>query len=898
MYDELIEPLRAGATVLTPNRRLAQAVRRAFDLAQAAQGRATWPAADCLPWNAWLARGYRDALFAGAARKRLATPQQERYLWWSVVSDSPEADGLMAAAATADAAAQAWELAHAWHLLPALNHMTLAEEGAAFLRWAAAFDRRCTELSLLDQARLPDAVQDLVRTGQLAVPKQTFLLGFDLPDPQQRAVADALREAGSNVHWCARRASRTSGVELKAADADSEVRAAACWVRDRLEKNPAARIGVIVPDLTRLRSRLLRIFDDVLVPEAALHPGREQPRPWNVSLGTPLSEWPLVHAALIVLDLAVDDLPAERASALLRSAFLGGAQAETDARALLDARLRGHGDPRVSLGTLDYYAGQAGPPHQTAELARRLAEFRRRRDELPRQARPVSWWGPELQRLLVAIGWPGERTLDSTEYQTFSAWKELLAELAQLDAVSPPIHLRDAISLIGRIARERVFQPESPPVPIQILGPLEAVELDFDHVWVLGLTDESWPRAPRPNALLPVELQRTRGTPRSSADWELGFARRLQAGWEAAADEVVFSWHESADDRELSKSPLLFGYPGATLEQLGVAAPPDWRREMHSEARIDLLADWACAALPDPTPVKGGSRVLQAQAACPFQAFAGHRLKARPLEQPEDGLSKRDRGTVLHMALAKLWSDLGSSQRLHDIAASDLDATIERAVDAGMARVTSRRSSSLQEQFIALERRRLAALLHEWLEVERERPPFEVLASEQKRNVGIGGLALELRLDRVDRVGDDVDMLIDYKSGQVKIADWFGDRPDEPQVPLYAVTHEGTPGALAFARVARGECRLVGQARTDGVALGVKPYVQGKPDDPVDWDERIAAWRVTLERLAQAFRSGRAPVDPKTDQACERCDFALICRVSEVVDRGAPTSTVHGAGDE
>ena len=66
-------------------------------------------------------------------------------------------------------------------------------------------------------------------------------------------------------------------------------------------------------------------------------------------------------------------------------------------------------------------------------------------------------------------------------------------------------------------------------MPIQILGPLESAQLEFDHLWVLGLTDEAWPRIPRPNPLLPIELQRSRGLPRSSADWELGFARRMQA---------------------------------------------------------------------------------------------------------------------------------------------------------------------------------------------------------------------------------------------------------------------------------------------------------------------------------------------------------------------------------
>ena len=97
-------------------------------------------------------------------------------------------------------------------------------------------------------------------------------------------------------------------------------------------------------------------------------------------------------------------------------------------------------------------------------------------------------------------------------------------------------------------------------MPIQILGPLESAQLEFDHLWVLGLTDEAWPRVPRPNPLLPIELQRSRGVARCSAEWELGFARRMQAGWEASRP---LRWYSvgiaRASDRVLSASPLLGG---------------------------------------------------------------------------------------------------------------------------------------------------------------------------------------------------------------------------------------------------------------------------------------------------------------------------------------------------
>jgi probable DNA repair protein len=890
VYDELIDHLAHGATVITANRRLAAAIRRAFDLAQSENGRAAWPSADVLPWSAWLSRAFRDAFFHGHTRQLLTTPQQERFLWTRVLERSAEAPALLGLPATADTAWEAWQLAHAWRLLPALKNMPLAEEGEAFLRWANAYERACAQHRLLDHARLADTLSDLARAGQVSSGRSLLLFGFDQLDPQQRELLDALAAAGVTVTRCALPAPRTAASVVQQPSVEHEVRSAALWARNRLTQNPAARIGVVVPELTRLRTTILRIFDEVLVPAVMLHPGQDAPRPWNVSLGTALADWPLIHAAGLALELACGELSIERASVLLRSAFFGGARSEGDARALLDARLRRLGDPHLSLSSLEFHAAQERQPHTCPELARALARLRACLDSLPRQAQPISFWGPALQGMLAAMQWPGERELDSREYQAFAAWKEMLGELAQLDVVGAPVSLRDAVQIVMKLARERVFQPETPAVPIQILGPLEASHLEFDHLWVLGLTDETWPRMARPNPLLPIELQRSRGIERCSADWELGFARRLQAGWEAAAAEVVFSWHRAAEDRELSASPLLHGLAGTTLEELGVEAPPEWRLQMYRGARFDEVADWYAAALAPGVSLSGGARVLQDQAACAFRAFAAHRLQARALEHPQEGLSPRDRGVVLHAALALLWTELKDAQRLHDVEADTLRDVVQRAVEGALMRLRPRLSSALQARFIELERRRLALLLEEWLELERARPPFEVIACEEDRAASVGGLDLRLRLDRVDRLAFGEEMLIDYKSGESKLATWFGDRPDEPQLPLYAITRARAPHVLAFARVARGESGYCGLSADVQAAQGVKRYVPESVDDPArDWGELLANWRATLEQLAESFRSGEVPVAPKKrTETCGRCEFGLLCRVSELLDRGAP----------
>jgi hypothetical protein len=135
-------------------------------------------------------------------------------------------------------------------------------------------------------------------------------------------------------------------------------------------------------------------------------------------------------------------------------------------------------------------------------------------------------------------------------------------------------------------------------------------------------------------------------------------------------------------------------------------------------------------------------------------------------------------------------------------------------------------------------------------------------------------------------------LLIDYKTGNAVTGAWMGERPAEPQLPLYCLARPEMPDAVAFGRVRRGECALSGLAAHVGVADGVTE-LQGSryAAEFRSWPALLATWRARLEGLAAAFRSGAAPVDPKKRAVtCSTCDLATLCRVSELVDRGSPTA--------
>jgi ATP-dependent helicase/nuclease subunit B len=148
-------------------------------------------------------------------------------------------------------------------------------------------------------------------------------------------------------------------------------------------------------------------------------------------------------------------------------------------------------------------------------------------------------WARTALELLDVIGFPGERTLDSGEHQVLQKLHETVAAFATLDRVAGRMRFGEALERLSRMARETLFQPEAPDVPVQILGVLESAGMQFDHLWVSGLTDEAWPLAARPTPLIPVALQRSAGVPEASPAAALELDARITRGWLCAAAEVI-----------------------------------------------------------------------------------------------------------------------------------------------------------------------------------------------------------------------------------------------------------------------------------------------------------------------------------------------------------------------
>jgi len=875
MNQATLDALQTGATLVTANQRLARHLAAEYGAQQRASGLRVWEAPDILPWPQWLERFWQDSfgLLDADSPQPLLNPSQEQTLWETIIREAESAP-LLHAPAAARGAREAWQLLHAWQLPLARAGEFANEDASAFLRWARTYQQRCARERYLDSAQLPEAVTQALALKHVRPPSLLLLAGFDEFTPQQQALLAVARESGSRVEVLAGGTTPGRAARVAFVDALSEWRAAAAWTRAGLEAG-VQRIGIVVPDLASDRVALMRVFDEALVPPALI--GTSEARPYNLSLGAPLAGVPLVHAALTVLSAGSGPLPAATASLMLRSPYLAGFAEEAAARARIDLDLRRTGEISLTAHGLMRTVHEALTA--TATAAPQLdAQLRAWRDRLPSKGQRLapSGWSERFAQMLNVIGWPGDSEPDHDRVRTLEAWRDLLAQLSAQDAMAPRLNYDDALSLLRRLAQERVFQPPTPAAPVQVLGLMEAAGLEFDRLWVMGLDDETWPPSPRPNPFLPFALQRKERMPHASAERELEFARQLTERLLKSAPEVVLSHAENAGDEQRRPSPLILPLPVLRPEDLPPPASGVAVRQYAARALTQITDDRA-PELAAGSRVSGGTSLLQFQAACPFRAFAQLRLGARAPEEPEPGLDAKTRGTLVHEALRFLWEAIQSHERLCALNETERETAIQAAIDKAVEHAARDRAQTLSGRFREIEHQRLVQLMHQWLDVETQRAPFRLHTAEKETVLRLGGLELGGRIDRIDTLEDGTVAITDYKTNQPSPKDWQGERPDEPQLPAYAVGRDPPlpVGALMFAQLRLGKgFGFKGLAASDGIA----PKVEAAED----WPAQLAQWRTTLDKLADDYRRGDARVDPKEfPKTCTYCGLTALCRVHE-----------------
>ena len=845
--DSYLAWLNEGGEIVTATHRLARRIRREFDLARSDSGQTCWAAARILPWDAWLRHQWYCSLRGGGAAdgQRILDKVQAQLVWRDIVSHSGHLDAHVNVVGVAKQAEAAYSAMHRYRVpFDMLGASARSPDHRAFAAWVATYRRRCESQNYCDVHGLAAFVGAELGDSRLGIDKPVGFAGFDaaLPD------LDHLIERINACRLTARRLDadrHEPDCQIQSCvDSVDETLAAATWARNCYLQNPGARIGVVVPGLAERAPEVRRVFRDVLQPGWRL---ADSDQPFDISYGTRLDTAGVVHTALLIMDFAGGRLGYREAGQLLRSPYMPGWSNEASARCQLDIAMRRQPGENVSLHAVSRLA-EALPVLSACFSV--IGEY-----ELPDLATPAQW-RLNLGQLLEQVGWPGERDLCEGDRQALRAWLECLDRFATLDAFTGPLTLHDAGRILRAVVGERLIQEPGPGSGPQVMGVLEAIGIEFDHLWVSGLNADSWPGTTLPQPFIPLELRKRFEFPDATPARSLQVARSRLKQLAHSAPNVVLSYCRQSGDELTMPTPLLYEFGGDSSEPCNMPVPEQqlvYDRCLLGAGPMEPMIHDTPAKLADTRRIAGGARLVGLQAECPARAFFEFRLGAREIETPPLILDARLRGMVTHDIMQRLVEPWLGCDWPREEPGPDLYDELERLATAVLRRRVPA-PDRWQKQILGVELRRQVQIIGELLGLESRRPPFRVAKVEASEEFDFAGITLTMRYDRVDLLENGAVLVIDYKTGGVSPAHWSGSRPRAPQLPMYALASAAS--AIAYLRIDEGQVALVGMGSEDFGIRGMKSVSAVTRNAVPDWNTQMEAWRENIERLGQEFVAG------------------------------------------
>ena len=280
MFD--FTQLSADSILLTPNSRLSRYLRREFKLQFMLTEQTVRPTPTILPLQVWLQKVYLDNQWQFSHPASILSTNQEALIWQSLIKESALGGTLLQTQSTATLVQQAYRLLTDW-TIPAdtLNEQDNVD-AIALQHWIEAFMSYCQQHAVLSAVNITE--QLLQQTSIIAdrLPKKIFLYAFDEMSPLAGKLFTQLQTLGVQVERIHPNNIASEQHLVICHDVNDEITTMARWAKHAHLQNPDQKILCVVPNLTQIRAKIMRIFAQVFFPEHEFSPNFTQ-ETYNIS---------------------------------------------------------------------------------------------------------------------------------------------------------------------------------------------------------------------------------------------------------------------------------------------------------------------------------------------------------------------------------------------------------------------------------------------------------------------------------------------------------------------------------------------------------------------------------------------------------------------------------------
>ena len=861
---ELFKAAQTGI-VVTGSESHRRELQLAFQQHQTALDITTWRTPNIVPYHHWLTDLYRDLQERGysAAQKTLISDEALRL---AITQSVPDREVLKHASELEGA----WNIAWNWDLWPVWHDVTSTENGELCKQWIDRLRNLLDEQELITRPELEHMLIRAIEDGVIQIPNVTLHHIFE-PYRMQLRLFDAIRSTKSEVSPDQQETTLNPHGALVAFSTPSEeLNAMGVWARMKLNSlGDGARIGIVSGGSSpeELRRQFERSFPEVNDIGQVIHLHS------NRTLGS-TNQW---HELDTFLRWTKGALHFSELKPLHNS--------QTFSRLAIPRTFSKNWPEYISLSR---YASQAKNNTVRTFLRKFPILSRRGLRHNTSFARHIE----TLIEILRDCGWK-EAAENTFTHLIQSRIADALSNMSVNSGFLENSSWSEFVDFLRHVGPSTPLVDTNPVAPIQIVSISQSRGLKFDALWVSGLANTKWPSRVRPNALLPLHMQKEAQIRRTTPQDQLRFSIEMMNAWYGSSSDLMFSYSKEEEDSETVHSALIQSEPTSIESVLAkhaymVTQHHPWELDQPS-LEMENYTNNKGSQLVVGDQKRQRTSMLNNQANCPFKAFFVNRLRVEiEKDEPSTFPGYTGRGHHFHDAIESITNEHKTKAEIRSVIQDDA------RLDAYLEEVLARKRYNLPEAFAYQEKQILKQMLRTWdeevLEVMEEE--FRILGTELRREIKIGPFEFEPRIDKIQAIGPSHVEIIDYKTGQVSPTKWSlaGLEPwlrkeVDTQMPLYSqLLLQEDP---EFGPIEDFGYEVINtQVDKSESGIQTRRYLASEIDDVQtefggNLSEFVQRWAGALKDLTENYLSGEATVTPKVS-VCRYCTLQNLCRKFEI----------------
>jgi ATP-dependent helicase/nuclease subunit B len=740
---------------------------------------------------------------------------------------------------------------------------SISDEQQIFFQAYNKYRDLCTKNSWVNNNDIMLSVAANITELKNKLPNKIYLVGFDTYTPLQENFINSISNFSAIEYYQNDKANVNTRELYAAIETKDEIKTMCSWAMQKSAEGK--NIACIVPSLHNEHHHINDYFTNELAIETIFN--LDPQHSWfNISAGVSLASVGIIECALKIFALATVEFNLDNISYLLNSPYIYENLADMIKLMELDNIIYNYGCPEPTLSFINAVM-------QNQEESSRLkwcAFFKLIDVEL--KSKNIAAWIKYFKTLLETIQWSMHREHTSSEYQALQSFNNALAELQRCDILNLSFTPQAAYRQIYNYINSIVFKPEGHDSKIQILGTLEASTMHFDAAWIMGMSKQQWPQFGDTNPFIPLNIQKKLQMPHSSVEKDVTYANKQMQHLKHIAGEIVFSYPQELEHYKTQAT--------ATISELAVYTPASTTTITNNAMQLETIIDNYTKPIENNTKIKGGSNLFKLFTECPFKAFAKLRLNAYSYNPPKHGISGSDKGNIVHHTLESIWRELRTQGKLLALNDEQIADLINQHLEKIINNTFHNHPYDRQHKIIALEQERIFSIIHNWLQYEKTRSNFKVISCEEKWQLTVSDLHLQIKIDRVDQRADGSKVIIDYKTGDANPTNWLSSPIRDPQLPLYSV-YTNDHAAIAFAHLKQNSITLKGISNNEKDSELTYFANLNKKSPNNSWEELQQDWQQQLGKTAYEFKQGDATVKPLDTKSCTFCDLKSLCRIKQ-----------------